>query len=52
MLDWSVRWGVPLTLLFAGLVFADGRLDDPSAFAQQALDVFRSTLVGMIPKFF
>jgi hypothetical protein len=52
MLEWTVRWGVPLALVAAFLIFGDPRTHAPGQMAQQALDVLRDTLTGLIPRFF
>lgn len=51
MLDWTVRWGIPLALLLLAAVAADSRASDPSTMAQHAIETFRSAVVGLIPRF-
>jgi hypothetical protein len=52
MLEWMVRWGVPLALIAAFVLTAESRMLGPSAMANQVLDTIRDTLTGLIPKFF
>lgn len=52
MLEWTVRWGVPLALVAAFVLTADSRMLGPGALAQQALETIRDTLTGLIPRFF
>jgi len=51
MLDWIIRWGIPMLLLALAAVFADSRMHDAN-FAQPALEAFRQAVLGLIPRFF
>ncbi len=52
MLEWTMRWGVPLALVTTYVVMVDSRGPNPSAMIQQLLDSLRDALTGLIPKFF
>ena len=52
MLEWSMRWGVPLALFGAFVVTRAPGGGGPSQMAHQALDVLGDTLRGLIPTFF
>jgi hypothetical protein len=52
MLEWTMRWGVPLALVATYLVMVDARGPNPSAIMQHLLDSVCATLSGLIPRFF
>lgn len=52
MLEWTIRWGVPLALIAAYVLLGDSRVHGPGDFAQYALDSLRDILTGLVPKFF
>jgi hypothetical protein len=52
MLEWTVRWGVPLALVGSYFALANGQTTDPSRMAGHAIEAIRDGLLGLIPKFF
>lgn len=53
MLEWTVRWGVPLALVGSYFALANGgRATDPSTMASHAIEAIRNGLLGLVPKFF
>ena len=52
MLEWTVRWGVPLALVASYFALADGRASSPSTMASHAVEAIRDGLLGLVPKFF
>lgn len=52
MLEWVIRWGIPLALIATYVLMASPAGHSPSAAAQHAIDAFRDALLGLIPRFF
>jgi hypothetical protein len=52
MLEWTVRWGVPLALITAYLVLGEPHSRNPSMMAHEALDAIGDALKGLMPRLF